>query len=231
MNIPRIFKKEQPPPYFSFIKLMHSKGYELETVYDIGAFRGEWASTFKKAYPKAEVILFEANAAHENFLEKTGLKFFNVVLSGPDRESVSFFNGADSGDSYYKETTTHYDTKPSIQIPCFTLDYMVAEHRLNLPQFIKLDTQGSELDILRGSQKSLERADFIYIECPITIYNKGAPSIEDYLTFFREKHFIPFDIYEVHRSEDTLLQVDIMFLRLSTKERYLGPLKHIRPWG
>ena len=210
---------------------MISKGYKLKTVYDIGAFKGEWAATLSRTYPKTDVILFEGNAAHERDLSEKGMTFFNVVLSSPDRTSVNFFNGADTGDSYYKETTTYYDSKGSIVAPCFTLDYMVSKHQLELPNFIKLDTQGSELDILSGAIQPLKSADFVYVECPIIKYNSGAPNIEDYLQFFRERHYIPFDIFEVHRSEDVVLQIDIMFLRLSAKEKYLGPLKHIRPWG
>lgn len=229
MNIKKLFRRPKPPTYFNFIDRMVSKGYKLDVVYDIGAFKGEWATTLKKKYPRTEVILFEGNIAHETVLRSRNLKFFNVVLSSPERTSVDYYNGADSGDSYYKETTTHYDSKGYINTPCVTLDEMVSNNKLNLPNFIKLDTQGSELDILAGSKIALNAADFVYVECPIINYNSGAPNISDYLQFFRGAEFIPVDIYEIHRSEYVLLQIDIMFLKLSAKERFLGPLKHIRP--
>jgi Methyltransferase FkbM domain len=150
-------------------------------------------------------------------------------LSNPGREYVNFYNGSNTGDSYYKETTKHYDDQGSIRLPCVTLDALVKEHDLPLPNFIKLDTQGSELDILAGAESFLSSVDLIYTECPIVKYNHGAPNIQDYLDYFKRKRFIPVDILEIHRAENILLQIDIMFVSLQMKELFFGPNNFIRP--
>ena len=217
------------PNYIKFLAIIEAAGYKLKTVYDIGACRGGWSREFKASYPNAEIILFEANPSYKEALESSGFKFFNVVLSNPGREYVDFYNGTNTGDSYYKETTKHYDLQTSIRLPCKALDSVIKENNLPLPNFIKIDTQGSELDILTGSSSILDSVDFIYTECPIIRYNDGAPSIADYLDFFRNKNFIPFDIFEVHRAENILLQIDIMFVRSAIKEQYLEPSVYIRP--
>lgn len=221
-------KTRSKTKYFNFLKLVKSKGYKLKYVYDIGALKGSWSQRLLKEFRDIDVTLFEANPAYVPNLIATGFKFFNVALSNPGREIVDFYNGTNSGDSYYKETTLHYENQNTIRLKCDTLDNIVIANKLAYPNFIKIDTQGSELDILIGGIHTLQHTDFVLVECPIIEYNKGAPVISDYLSFFKKNYFIPFDIYEIHRSEDTLLQIDIMFMRQNIKEKYFGSYQFIK---
>jgi len=126
-----------------------------------------------------------------------------------------FYNGTNTGDSYYKETTTIYDDKTSIKMPTVTLDELIEQNNLPIPQLLKLDTQGSELDILQGATKLLGKTELIVTELPIIEYNKGAPNISEYLEFFKSHDYIPVDVLEVHRGEETLIQLDILIIRYS----------------
>jgi FkbM family methyltransferase len=173
--------------------------------------------------------LFEANSSYIPDLQRSGFVFYQTVLSSPHRKQVQFYNGTDTGDSYYKENTKWYESKSSIVVDCKTLDQMVKTHNLPLPNFIKLDTQGSELDILSGAS-FLDSVDLVYTECPIICYNKGAPNIQEYLDFFKKRDFIPIEIFEIHKLEDTLLQIDIMFMKKSAKEKFLQPNVNINPF-
>jgi hypothetical protein len=132
-----------------------------------------------------------------------------------------------TGDSYYKENTVHYATTESTTMPCYTLDAIVAQDNLPIPDFIKIDTQGSELDILRGAESILDQVKLVYLECPIITYNIGAPNINDYLEYMKSKGFIPMDVLEVHTNDQTLLQVDIMFINLKTKNALYGEHKFL----
>ena len=208
---------------------MSQAGMSIKTVYDIGAWQGGWSRQIKaQALPNSEFILFEANPAYDAELAQSGFKYFRTVLSNPGRKYVEFFNGTNTGDSYYKETTTIYDNQSSIKLDCTTLDKLIAEHNLPIPNFIKIDTQGSELDVLSGAS-FLDQVDLVYTECPIICYNKGAPTIQEYLDFFKMRNFIPVDIFEIHRGEETLMQIDIMFMKKDAKEQFLAPNIHIRP--
>lgn len=215
------------------MRSLQAKGLAITTVYDIGAWNGTWSRSFKETTcPDAEFILFEANPAYRKDLAATGfLHVCGMALSNPGRESVEFFNGTNTGDSYYKETTAYYDNQGSITLPCTTLDALKAEYNLPTPQFIKIDTQGSELDILSGAAGFLREVGLIYVECPIVHYNAGAPNIHDYLAFFAEHRFVPIDVFEVHRFEETLIQIDIMFMQEELKNTYLGPNRAIRPFS
>jgi hypothetical protein len=111
------------------------------------------------------------------------------------------------------------------------LDSVIEEYDLPIPSFLKIDTQGSELDILKGAESVINQVDLVYLECPIIQYNKGAPNIGDYIAYMKEKNFIPYDLLEVHRSEEVLLQVDILFISEAAREKAFGKNVHIQPFA
>lgn len=215
----------------AFLKSLVDKGLVLNTVYDIGAYIGEWSTSYKSVFPNSNCIMFEANPNLVPLLEQRNIPFVSAVLSSPEKQTVRFCHTNDSNGSYYKDTTTWYDNHGSIEVPCVTLDKIVQECNLPQPDFIKIDTQGSELDILRGAETVINDTKIVYTECPITNYNQGAPNISDYLNYFREKRFIPIDIFEKHIGEDTLVQIDILFMKEDTKYKLLGPNNSFRPFA
>jgi FkbM family methyltransferase len=213
-----------------FLFKIQQTGLSIDVVYDIGCWKGVWSYNLKNSVlPNSQFFLFEANPAYEQILSESGFPCFMAVLSNPGRESVEFYNGTNTGDSYYKENTTEYDNQGYITLPCITLDQVIKECSLPIPNFIKLDTQGSELDVLAGAESIINQVDLIFTECPIIRYNIGSPTIQDYLDYFKQHNFIPIDLLEKHISEETLMQVDIMFVRKEIKDKFLTPNIKLRP--
>ena len=212
----------------SYLSIFEYSPIKIETVYDVGACNGWWYSGVRPFLPEANFFLFEANPEYEEILKQTGQRVFNKLLSNPGRGEVDFYNGTNTGDSYYKETTTIYDDKTSIKMPTVTLDELIEQNNLPIPQLLKLDTQGSELDILKGATKLLGKTELIISELPIIEYNRGAPNISEYLEFFKSHDYIPVDVLEVHRGEETLIQLDILFILRSAKYHVLGPNRQVR---
>ncbi len=211
------------------ILLLRSKGMQFDNVYDIGACSGFWTRTVNKnALPDSKFFLFEANVHYMSDLLVTGHRFFLNVLSDENRKFVDFYPGCNTGDSYYKETTTWYDEKVAVKTPCTTLDKLIQENDLPIPNLLKIDTQGSELDILSASKKLLGKTELIVCEMPVIEYNFGAPNISEYLNFFRDHDYIPVELVEVHQAEGTLLQLDFAFMLRSAKNQFLGEFKTIR---
>lgn len=215
--------------FLNIINRTISNGLRIDTVYDIGACNGSWTNLVKRnALPDSKYYLFEANPHYLSDLLITGHSFYLNVLSSADREFVEFYPGCNTGDSYYKETTKWYDSITPTKMPCTTLDKMIENNNLPIPNLLKIDTQGSELDILSASTQLLGKTEIILCEMPIIEYNIGAPNISEYLSFFKKHDYIPVEVAQIHRAEDTVLQLDFVFVLRSAKERYLSSYDTIR---
>ena len=212
-----------------FLSVMRARGLPLKYVYDIGACSGQWTAAIKQgSLTDSEFWLFEANDNYTEILNERGFPFYTSVLSNPGRKYVDFYKKTNTGDSYYKETTTHFDNEVPTRLPCITLDELIERENIPVADFVKMDTQGSELDILAGANKVVGKASMFYVECPIIKYNAGAPNISQYLEYFADHNYVPIDIFEIHKAEDVLIQIDILFMKKDVKDILVSPTKTLR---
>lgn len=211
------------------IDRLQDNGMVFDVCYDVGACNGSWTrSVNTNILPNCKFYLFEANQHYLSDLIITGHPFFINVLSNEGREFVDFYPGCNTGDSYYKETTTWYDEQKAVRMPCTTLDKLITERNLPIPNLLKIDTQGSELDILSASKKILGKTEMILCEMPLIEYNSGAPNISEYLNFFRDYGYVPVELIQTHYAEGITFQIDFAFLLKSAKNKFLENFKTIR---
>ena len=192
----------------------------ISTVYDIGAHHGKWSLGMKKLMPKASFQLFEANPVCETFLKKTGLPYHRIALSKAKGTRV-FHSNNSTGDSFYPENTElsgafGWQEK---EVETADLDSFALQNHLPSPDWIKLDVQGAELDVLAGGKYLFSKSKFLLTEIPFLPYNLGAPSFSDYLDAFGAAGFLPVSVVEVHQlsakagNSSALSQVDLFFER------------------
>jgi FkbM family methyltransferase len=191
-------------------------GFEPKTVFDIGAYRGEWSRCAGRVFSAATIHMFEANEENEAFLAKTGNPYVIAALS--DKSGKKVFHmpkaGLATGASFYRENTAFYDDCRMVEKHAFTLDEVVKSRRIERPDFIKLDVQGSEIDVLRGASECLKSCAYLLVEASITNYNEGAPLIFDIMGEMNRLGFTVVDLFECHYDKDGwLLQIDLLFAR------------------
>ena len=190
---------------------------EIRVVYDVGAHNGSWTNQVSRILKSADFYLFEPNKNHNFQLEKTGFKYFNDVLSD-QKKTIEWFGVGGLGDSYFKESSQQFEKVSPIEIVTNTLNSYVADFKLPIPQVLKIDTQGSELDIIAGSCNFINSVKYVLLECPLVEYNLGAPNIQKYLTSMLDLGFVPIDVTEVHYMNDKAVQIDIAFINSSMKK-------------
>ena len=207
----------------SVIKRLLSGGHKITHVFDVGANRGTWTAQYEPELPNAHFSLFEANPALPRPPKlDTKHSWFSGVLSSPEIKEVEFYSISNTGDSYYKENTKVYDDCSPIKLQTTTLDEMVTTHNLVFPQLLKLDTQGSELDILQGATDIIPHVDMLVTEVAIMPYNKGAPTFADYIKYLTNFGFVPMGFEKIHHADNMLVQVDVVFLKKNIKDKYYG---------
>jgi len=202
--------------------LWRERGFNPEIIYDIGANKGSWTQSIRNIFPSSRFFLFEANEKNNAYINNE--MYFNVLLSDMDNKEIKFYShkycdGGNTGDSAYKETSNGYaDGNYDIVLKkTIMLDTLVKEFNLPLPDFIKIDVQGAELDVLRGAQNCMENSAMILLEVALHQYNEGAPLFAEVIQYMNTKGFVAIDIIEHHTTFDNyLIQVDILFTKNNT---------------
>jgi len=186
---------------------------KLINVIDVGAFVGDFSQSISKSHTGANIFSIEANPYCEEHLRSKNLNYKICCLS--DRQKKIDFYIQDnvdvcSGASYYKENTVHYSKNRSIKVNTETLDNLnlFGEEEVSL---LKLDTQGSEIDIINGGKSTLKRCKYILIETSLYEYNKEAPLIEEVFDCLSDLNFSATKVMEQHTAGNIIFQIDFLF--------------------
>lgn len=200
--------------HFAYLRKLSQ--LNVESVLDIGAHLGEFTLSMYELFPNAKYHMIEANSNCETSLQKINFATYDIsLLSDVERDVCYYMNKNDltsTGNSYYRELTDHFNDENVIEtfVKAKTLDTLLPNMNFN---FIKLDTQGSEIDIIKGGNDLLKSADYILMECSIVEYNKNSPKISDVIDYMISIGFennIP--IYD-HIINGEVIQKDVLFTR------------------
>ena len=145
------------------------KGYLAEyslkpgdIVIDCGAFIGEFTLFAAKAVgPSGRVIAFEPNPKICEQLEANivlnGLKNITVINKGLwSKDGMLKFVGDSEGDYSFVFTD---GTPGAIEAPVVSLDNELARLGIKRVDFIKADIEGAELELIKGSEGTLDTND------------------------------------------------------------------------
>jgi FkbM family methyltransferase len=200
-------------------------GFMPTTIYDIGAYRAGWARLAEEIFPTATFVLFEANADNAVHLWASGHRHFIVALGDADAFKTFFLPrcGDASGASLYLENTSHYADENLIarKVATARLDALVGANGLPLPNLIKIDVQGAEIDVIRGATDAIDHCDALIAELSLARYNKGAPLVADIMPVITQRGLQCVDICELHRTAaGGVLQIDFLFVKPNLFDKF-----------
>jgi FkbM family methyltransferase len=95
-----------------------------------------------------------------------------------------------------------FRVRERVNVETVTLDECLTRHRIDAADFLKLDTQGSELDILHGAMGTLQAQTVgVQVEVEFAPMYVGQPLFADVDAFLRDNGFALFDLarYRVRR--------------------------------
>lgn len=174
-----------------------------------------------KIFPDVPIIMVEAQNDKRVFLEKVSKEIgshcsYHLSLLGPEeKQDVPFFK-METGSSVLEENTSHARTKTTLNMT--TLDNLYSKHNFQGALFLKLDTQGFEIEVLKGASNTLAQTEFVLLELSTLNYNKGAPLFQEVSQFLYDKDFLLYDLVDITRKETdhTLMQFDAIFIKKSS---------------
>lgn len=182
---------------------------------DVGAHFGETSVTLRNMFPNKRVVSFEANPHCEQMLKQAGAEYLICLLGKENIEAVPFFiNPSDvtsTGCSMFKENTDYFANALKVDLPMYRLDNVIpVEAKLD---FLKLDVQGAEIEVLEGATAILDSIRWIYLEASFTNYNEGAPLFDEVYRYVTSKGYRMVDIVDPTWVNNKLIQSNFLFER------------------
>jgi FkbM family methyltransferase len=199
--------------------LMHLRvnGFAPKVVLDIGAYQGEWTLLCKRIWPGCSVLMLEAAPDRMPRLQQLASALGVVdarqaLLGSSPRSSVAFYE-QESASSVLPESAKA--GQRSISLTMGTLDEAVADTAFAAPDFLKLDVQGYELEVLKGGRKALQSAEVALLEVNLLEIYEGAPLLHEALCFMAAEGFRAYDVCTLYRRplDHALWQMDMIFVR------------------
>jgi FkbM family methyltransferase len=197
-------------------------GFSPKFCLDIGAYEGQWAIEFKKIFPGCAIMMFEGQALKEPALIEVQNKFTDIshkiALLGASDALVTFNVYETASSVLVEHHATNAQTKT---VKLNRLDDLLTGSSFKKPDFIKIDTQGYELEILKGGEETLSHAEFILLEVSFLDIYVNCPLVADTIDFMKNRGFVVYDICTLmHRPLDkALFQSDFLFIREGSQFR------------
>jgi FkbM family methyltransferase len=183
-------------------------------ILDIGANIGQFHKLAKQVFPQSFIFSIEASPDCEPYLKEFTEDYY-IGLLAKDNSTYNYYSRKDAptgtGNSIYRELTKFYsDDKLDVikQVGIKLDDLFTEDSEFDL---IKIDTQGSELDIITGGMELIKKAKGVLLEVSLTQYNEGAPLYDEVITFMQSINFEVVDILDEARNHGAHQQ-DILFL-------------------
>jgi FkbM family methyltransferase len=201
--------------YSQICFLLRDKGFYPKNILDIGASVCQTADIMRQIWPVANILLFEGNAECEKLYQKQ-LYDYQIKLLGKINGTTKFYktkwSPICSGNSIYKENSQTYNEQNLIieELPIYRLDDCVKD----IYDLIKIDTQGSELDIIEGGINTFKNAKVVIAEVSFNNYNEGGCNKDQILNkMFDLKFDYIMPVETVMNDKNELIAESLLFIR------------------
>lgn len=148
---------------------------------DVGANVGNVSYWFLRTFKKSTIYAIEPGelcfgALRENLsaFHTSRFKIFNALCSGERNKLLNFQTNLEESSLSKVLGPQDYSTQVSENIiTATTLDSLLENCELNQIDILKIDTEGHELEVLRGAQETLKKVKYLHIELNQSEYSLG----------------------------------------------------------
>lgn len=163
-------RRKRPDPMSLNAILMRSHAEKpMATIFDVGANEGQSAREFRKWFPCAHIVSFEPFPPAFMVLKRHSAQDSNWVaenlalgtLSGVEPFHINQVSGANSILPTDNASNNYFSENPHItanvtEITVGRLDDYCVENGISSIDFLNIDTQGYDLEVLKGAGDLLE---------------------------------------------------------------------------
>lgn len=178
---------------------------KIKIIFDIGANVGQSTSGYLAKFPRSQIYSFEPvgktfRRLHDHLGAYGNIHLFQLALGAATGKGEMVLKGA--SDQFFLANITG---RPAIRkgtdletVNLDTLDNFCRAKNITHIGYLKIDTEGGDLDVLRGASGLLDgqRIDLVEVEAGMNSRNTTHVRFETLKAFLESKDYFLFGIYE-----------------------------------
>lgn len=181
-------------------------GYAPPVVFDVGPNVGDFAAAMRRHFPESPIVCVEPVAATaERLRRRHGLdsrvSIVRVALGARPGQGHMVLAG--SADMHYLDPTSngspgHRSIDPTEPVVVTTLDALCARQCIDHVGYLKIDTEGGDLDVLHGAAGlfDAQRVDLVEVEAGMNPLNRRHVPFEALKAWLEAHRYFVFALYE-----------------------------------
>lgn len=179
-------------------------GYQARVIFDVGANTGQSAKQFLKQFPASRLCCFEPVFAtfqvlKRNLASNPRVDCFQLAVGSSagcgtmvlqDASVCNFLRG--------RSDEPIMDGAKTESVKVISLDTFCSENQIDHINYLKVDTEGGDLDVLHGAARMLsnQKIDFVQVEAGMNPANRRHVPFEAIKEYLEAQQYFLFGIYE-----------------------------------
>jgi len=188
-------------------------------LFDVGANVGQTSEQLIKLLPTAQIHAFEPSADAFRALSvaysaRKAVRLNNVGVAAHSGTKPFFENSITLLSSFLRIGVEGWgEASRRVTVPVITIDEYCSMHDIPRIDLLKSDTQGFDLEVLKGSARMLNARciSLIYLEITLVHLYRGLPQMEEIISFLNKHSFSLIGIYNLVYNGDRLGWFDALF--------------------
>ncbi len=202
-------------------------GAEASIILDIGANVGQSAATYAATFPRATIWSFEPYpVAYKALLSKRlpRVKAVRAAVGSLPGKATLQVNADSRNNSLLIPTSVGRQIFPTklrkldeVVVDVTTLDAWCERESPPYVDFVKIDTQGSEMQVLAGASTLLPRVGAIQAECNFIPQYDGSSTFSEVELQLRAAGFFLYNLYTIYQDPGSGRRVYALGLFLNSR--------------
>jgi FkbM family methyltransferase len=228
----RVKRRLGVPSVEHALTALAGRGFQPEVVFDVGAYKGVFALFCRKLFkPAPQVFCFEALRTVLPRLRELETQREIVLVQGlvgaSDRDDVEFHE-METASSVLSEQASGQANATMSRCRMRRLDSLIESREVaQTPDLLKIDTQGFEMEVLKGIERHLPQVRVILAEINLLDIHSNVTLAHDVIGWLGARGWVPYDICSLIRRplDQALWQSDMLFVKTD------DPLRSDKRWG
>lgn len=179
--------------------------FQAEVIFDIGANLGQSTEKYLRKFANSTAFCFEPvketfTTLQKRFKKNRRVQCFNIAFWDESGKSKIVIDRHSDMSSLLNHSLNNLsEEKQNLQnVQLETIDQFCTDKKINHINFMKIDTEGADLNVLKGASNMLsqQKIDIVEVEAGMNLQNKRHVAFENIKKLLESNNYFLLAIYE-----------------------------------